>query len=103
MVVFTPVIASKNRRLPKRKSDMASNHATTSNEAEITSRFPTSRKRQRGTTDIIPRWRVGLVCGAVAALLMASASADELDVKKAKPATPAIEAKPVEAKQVLEI
>ncbi len=44
-----------------------------------------------------PRWRVGLVCGLVA-VMGTSASADEPEVKAAKPA-----AKPVDAKQVLDV
>ncbi len=68
----------------------------------------TSPTRERGTSGIttrgcfIPRLRVGLVCG-LAALLLTSASADDPAVQETKPAAKAVEAKPVDAKQVLEV
>ena len=68
----------------------------------LDSRFQPRPNFWRRSFGTLIQWQIEIACGAIA-LLLNTAIADEADVKEAKPAVKTVEAKPVDAKQVLEV
>ena len=82
---------------------MGLKHTRPTRNREMVSVIPCSRNGLDQATDgMVQAIVAGFVFGAVT-LLLTPASADELEIKEAKPPAKAVEAKPVEAKQVLEV
>lgn len=82
---------------------MGLKHTRPTRNREVVSVIPCSCNGLDQATDGMVRAIVaGFVFGAVT-FLLSPASADELEIKEAKPPAKAVEAKPVEAKQVLEV